>query len=370
MQAIRRKNQSKEIESPENELTHGQDILELHNIALQTEPEPNILTAPDVKAVQFRTSTPEGYFFDDVDTWHAQVLKAIAWYTKKLHQRDLDVYNLATEIDKTLTDLTNKKYELELVRGRGQVLVGDSGEYLSADSDAAKVVELTAKIEELEQSIFEDRASANDKIRLLEQSLREAEQHDSSDDSGLSDEEVQQFADLREWATQAEIAFNELETRHDSQTLELQELRETEKKQKDYIVELQAYIENLEESIDASEEDSEINEDEAEGSSFAGKSFILDEDQEEEVEVPSPQTSQNFAFIEDEDEEVEDESYDEDEVTPEATAELNDLYSSELPPGVTLPPLGTESVRRNQGKIRPDTPFVTISTEEELDKSL
>jgi len=174
-----------------------QDILALLRIAPQTEIPESVITAAESGNVQFRTSTPEGYLFHDVEEWHGAVVSSLKWFSEALHRRDLDVVRLATEVDRAQTDKINQKYEMEWLSAKVEAAPTPQG------APAPQVTPVSA----------EDNSVLLEQIRSLQVDVERYRAIAESQVLGgsLSDEERVAFNELSEWAAQVEVAYAKME---------------------------------------------------------------------------------------------------------------------------------------------------------------
>lgn len=221
-----------------NEIISG--IMKNLNIASTLTIPEGVLSNPDVKAMKFRQSEPRGYHMVDVDEASKKIRSSFDWYTQALHQRDLDIHALLTELGKVLADLQNLKFEFEAMKSRGRAIVDEHGNFASVNSDAARVVELGRKNSELSK-ILEDTQmklneamdyivaleEANNSIRSyaegiknqLEETLSDQETNVPAVNTGLGDDEKEHYEALKEWGI-------EVEKLYEQQEKELESLRE------------------------------------------------------------------------------------------------------------------------------------------------
>lgn len=254
-----------------------QDILALLRIAPQTDIPESVITAAESGNVQFRTSTPEGYLFHDVEEWHRAVVSSLTWFSEALHRRDLDVVRLATEVDRAQTDKINQKYEMEWLSAKVEASPTPQGVFPVSVEDNSALIEQIRTLQvdvERYRAIAESQVlggSLSDEERVAFNELSEwaaqveiayakmeadlaAAQADLTaaqsavtstpplahpapqvSDSALSNEERQAYAELQEWATNAEAAFAQV-------TSELEAAREELASSQQYSSELDAYI--------------------------------------------------------------------------------------------------------------------------------
>lgn len=365
----------------------GDDILRQMGIELESTPPDHILTSGAIKGVTIRTYDVGGYVLEDVHQFHERVLETVQWYGKALHQRDMDVHTLATELDRSQTDFLNQKFQLELLRGQsGKALVNEDGSYVTESQlqenpavalqvAEAKVAELTRQNEEAQQAIttltqnlsdFQTYADQmEERQKVLEQEIERlqglvdagtgeviaevAPTSPAAEESGLSDAERQQLEDLIKWAGEVEVEYTRMETRlaeaeaenaslkaQRPDTDEIEELRtkvaeltQRVEESKTYSDELDAYVKQLEAHIE------ELNEYIAQ----------LSTDVEGEHEQGSEEESE------------------------ETTDTRPSSYAPELPEGVILP---SQTRRHRPSEFAPAAPGAPLTSidPDELDKYL
>lgn len=93
------------------------DILELLNIPDNYEVPDNVLLVGDLDRVRFDLAEPRGYSIKMVDDFYDSVYESLKWYRDTLRQRNRDIAKLATQLDKSATDLHNAKLNAELSDG-------------------------------------------------------------------------------------------------------------------------------------------------------------------------------------------------------------------------------------------------------------
>lgn len=93
------------------------DILELLNIPDNYEVPDNVLLVGDLDRVRFDLAEPRGYSVKMVDDFYDSVYESLKWYRDTLRQRNRDIAKLATQLDKSATDLHNAKLNAELSDG-------------------------------------------------------------------------------------------------------------------------------------------------------------------------------------------------------------------------------------------------------------
>lgn len=93
------------------------DILDLLGIPDNYEVPDDVLLAGDLDRVRFDRSTPVGYSEPMVDAFFSTVYDSLIWYRDTLKKRNRDIAKLATQLDKSATDLHNAKINAEMSDG-------------------------------------------------------------------------------------------------------------------------------------------------------------------------------------------------------------------------------------------------------------
>lgn len=296
----------------------------------------DILTSSEVKGVQFRESTPKGYFYDDVDQWHSQVAKTIAWFGDQHHARNLDLHKVAQEIDRLSTDIQNHIYEKEALSADNSSLQARLEKLESSGG-----LEANMKLQQDYEAALSEMAGLRDTVKSLEEQLQSAPS--SQEGSSMGEDERAQY---EAWAEQ-------VQQHYDALLQENEQLREA----------LEAHGDSEGFQADDGSEDSDEVVDDTEGDYY--------DDSEVQYEPEYAEESQEeFEPEEDEGEEVDHEG----EVPvhteyAEDGSETN-RYAPELPPGTVLPSMESFGKRRPAPNedIRPDSPLRTIREDEDPSK--
>lgn len=93
------------------------DILDLLGIPDNYEVPDEVLLAGDLDRVRFDRSSPVGYSEPMVDAFFSTVYDSLVWYHDTLKKRNRDIAKLATQLDKSATDLHNAKINAEMSDG-------------------------------------------------------------------------------------------------------------------------------------------------------------------------------------------------------------------------------------------------------------
>lgn len=295
----------------------------------------DILTSSEIKGVQFRESTPKGYFYDDVDQWHSQVAKTIAWFGDQHHARNLDLHKVAQEIDRLSTDIQNHIYEKEALSADNSSLQAKLEKMESSGG-----LEANMKLQQDYEAALSEMAGLRDTIQSLEEQLQSGQPTQSGAPMG-EDERAQYEA----WA-------EEVQQHYDALLQENEQLRAA----------LEAHGDDEGVQRDGDYEQPEEVFDEPEGDYYDGSEGQHEaeyaEDPHEEVE---PQEVHEEVDYEDETP-VQQEYSDDDSGT--------NRYAPELPPGTVLPSMESFGKRRPgpNDDIRPDSPLRTIREDEDPSK--
>lgn len=310
---------------PAPALIHGQDVLSVLRIPLQTTLDDDILSPSEIKTTAFRARRPEGYNYDDVDAWYRQVVKTIDWYAARLHSRDLDVHRLATEIDKNIADMTNLKYEMELANTP-----------LNSNEDILALrLELQRKDDEIA------------KLRDAFNTALPAKNTTSANTSSLTEQEREQFTALQEWAAQVEVSYAEMEKQLASSLAEKGVLENRLIEIEKYTREIEAYADQLEKSMSGTnpqDPNSAVITPVVDSAPLAAVEPVVQPIVPvEAVELytePMPSGSEEDGIVFDSD----------------------FMRSSELPDGITIPPLSTSVRKDDQQEYEPFDPHAPLKS--------
>lgn len=111
------------------------DILDLLGIPDNYEVPDDVLLAGDLDRVRFDRSTPVGYSEPMVDAFFSTVYESLIWYRDTLKKRNRDIAKLATQLDKSATDLHNAKINAEMSDG----LTVMTGQESTAEQEVQKL---------------------------------------------------------------------------------------------------------------------------------------------------------------------------------------------------------------------------------------
>ena len=93
------------------------DVLELLGVPDDYEVPDDVLLVGDLDRVRFDITEPSGYSTKMVDAFFETVYASLVWYRDALKKRNRDVAKLATQLDKSATDLHNAKINAEMSDG-------------------------------------------------------------------------------------------------------------------------------------------------------------------------------------------------------------------------------------------------------------
>lgn len=93
------------------------DVLELLGVPDDYEVPDEVLLVGDLDRVRFDMTEPSGYSTKMVDAFFETVYDSLVWYRDTLKKRNRDVAKLATQLDKSATDLHNAKINAEMSDG-------------------------------------------------------------------------------------------------------------------------------------------------------------------------------------------------------------------------------------------------------------
>ena len=182
------------------------DVLLQLNIPAQTQLDAKILTPTKVKKVGFHTSDEAGYSFSEVEEFHAQVVNTVGWFADKLFERDSDVRKLATEVDKYITDFQNMKLDIELLENTAAAN--------AVNHDPALLDSLENKNSALER----ENAKLKSQNELLKAQLQELQQSAKQEESqvpntsgGISNAERQHLEEMEAWAAEVQVLYANME---------------------------------------------------------------------------------------------------------------------------------------------------------------
>lgn len=220
----------------------GQDILKLLNIEASTPLPDDILLPAQIRDVQFRVSTPEGYLFGDVEEFHAEVQRTINFLINALEDRDRDVVRLAQENDRMMVDIQNRRYENEFLTTQTSAATMDGAVEESLrikirDLETEKM-DLAQQITDLQSQLVAARSNAVAAVGI-------------ADGAALSDEDREAYLALQDWAEQAEASFADLTARYDALEAEVTDLRTENERLTGALRASEEYAQSLDDYIDA-----------------------------------------------------------------------------------------------------------------------
>lgn len=99
--------------------------LEELGIQVETHLPQGVMSPADSKAVRFTVSRP-GYHFREVEAYKQAVDGTLDNYAEILHSRDMDIYNLGTELDRARVDILNLRHQIEVYEYKGGVAEADA----------------------------------------------------------------------------------------------------------------------------------------------------------------------------------------------------------------------------------------------------
>lgn len=185
-------------ESASEEATEDhKDVLEFYRIQPTIAIPDSVLTPTQVDNVRFRKSKPWGFHPDEVGAFVEQIGPTLKFYISAMETRDRDINRLATQLDKSSTDIQNLKFQLEMFQGAGaQAVVDKDGNFVSESDLSETELQLekaTAEVQEL-----------RNKLLLAQKDLDIAQNSFPSNEAGLTDEERLELNSLREYRNQLE----------------------------------------------------------------------------------------------------------------------------------------------------------------------
>lgn len=124
----------------------SQGSLERLGIPLETNPAEGVITEAAAKSMRFRVSRPEGYAYQDVESFIFDMLiPSLQWYSQALHSRDLAVHKLGEELDRVEVDNLNLKATLDQSQLNEAIKVS-----LVENEAGEEVTQLIARVQQLE----------------------------------------------------------------------------------------------------------------------------------------------------------------------------------------------------------------------------
>lgn len=95
------------------------------------------MTETMARNVRFNTSSPEGYFFPQVEKYVEQVGDTMAWYESLKYAYERALHDVQVELDHQTYDAQRLRTEIELFKVTGSPLVNADGSYLTESQVAA-----------------------------------------------------------------------------------------------------------------------------------------------------------------------------------------------------------------------------------------
>lgn len=146
--------------------------------------------------VKFNTSSPQGYYFPQVEKYVEQVADAIAWFEDAKYGYEKAIHDLQVELDHQTYDAQRLRTEIEVFKVQGSPMVNADGSYMTESQQAAEA-ETAQHIATLEAQL----GQATARITELEVEIGRAHAYIASQD--------QQVAAFREQAQAAVAARDE-----------------------------------------------------------------------------------------------------------------------------------------------------------------
>lgn len=171
---------------PEAASAHQQTGMSAIPMPEQTPPP---LTSELTRSIRFTISEPQGYFFEQVETFVAQVVEVLDYYEQIDYRWRQTVYDMQVESDQQAFDNQRLRSEIELFKVQGSPLVNNDGSYVT-ESQQGAFESVSADLVALRDQLS---ASEHARITGTEETNR---LHD------LVAMQEQEIAALRAWGTQ------------------------------------------------------------------------------------------------------------------------------------------------------------------------
>lgn len=157
-------------------------------VALPNLPPPP-LSADLAKSIRFTISQPQGYYFEQVETFVKQVIETLAYHEQAEYAWQQAAYELQIELDQQAYDLQRVRSEIELFKVQGSPLVNPDGSYVTESQQATA------------ETLMADLTAANQSLAAAQAALaqRDAEVARLQDLTSAKDQEI---TSLRQWGEQ------------------------------------------------------------------------------------------------------------------------------------------------------------------------
>lgn len=153
------------------------------------EQTPPPLTSELTRSIRFTISEPQGYFFEQVETFVAQVVEVLDYYEQIDYRWRQTVYEMQVESDQQAFDNQRLRSEIELFKVQGSPLVNNDGSYVTESQQGAF------------ESVSADLVALRDQLSASEHArITGTEETNRLQDLVAMQE--QEIAALRAWGTQ------------------------------------------------------------------------------------------------------------------------------------------------------------------------
>lgn len=159
---------------------------------------PPPLTSELTKSIRFTISEPQGYYFEQVETFVQQVIEALTFYEQAEFQWRHAAYEMQVESDQQAYDLQRLRSEIELFKVQGSPLVNADGSYVTESQQQ----QVEALLDQLSQ------ASSALAQAEVEAAARDAEVARLADVASAQDAEI---VSLRQWGDQMSAELQALQ---------------------------------------------------------------------------------------------------------------------------------------------------------------
>lgn len=121
--------------------------------------QPPPLTSDLTKSIRFTISEPQGYYFEQVESFVQQVVEALAFYEQADFAWQQTVYEMQVESDAQAYDLQRLRSEIELFKVQGSPLVNADGSYVT-ESQRTQTEALLSQLAHAEAQVEQLQADA------------------------------------------------------------------------------------------------------------------------------------------------------------------------------------------------------------------
>lgn len=180
----------------------AQPMPQQHTSVITTVPIPESvpppLTSELTRSIRFSISEPQGYFFEQVETFVQQVIEVLAFYEQAEYKWQQFAYEMQLEVDEQAHDAQRLRSEIELFKVQGSPMVNADGSYMT-ESQTSMLDKVSADL-----NFVKDQLSASEQARLVGQE----EINRLQDLAAMRDQEI---ASLRTWGEQVIVDMQALQ---------------------------------------------------------------------------------------------------------------------------------------------------------------